>query len=336
MSVILKKIIYTFLILLAFLSINNIVRAQDFVSDSTSSINIDISPSNPRAGDSATLTLSSDFLDLNSSKIVWYIDGIARKETSNKSITIKTKNTGEKTTIRVVIETTDGIIRENSKEISPSGVDLIIEPISYTLPFYKGKPLFVALSAVKIIAIPDVMIDGVKIPSKDLVFKWTKDNNNLGESSGRGRSSITINSIIPVRDINVGIQILDDLGNVLAENSKLITKNDPRILFYEDSPLYGILYNSAIMGNYYMGIKEELTIIAKPFSFSFSNDAPQESNYTWSVNNNIVTQDGKPNTLTLRQTTTNIKSYATISLNIKNDYKINQYTSGSFSVEFGQ
>ena len=336
MSAFLKKTTYISLILIAFFSIVNVVNAQESVSNSISSINLNISPSNPRPGDSAILTLSSDLLDLDSSKIVWYIDGVARKETTSKSITIKVKNDGEKTTIRVVVETTDGVIKETSGEISPAGVDLIIEPISYTLPFYKGKPFFIAEGTVKITALADVVIDGVKTADKDLNYKWTKDGEVLSDNSGKGKNSVVINSSIPARDIDVGVQILDNFGNVLAENTKTIIKNTPEILFYENSPLYGILYNSAITGSYYMGTREELTIVAKPFSFSFSNDTQEGSNYTWSVNGNSVVQSGKTNEITLRQTATNLKSMAIISLDIKNINKIMQYMSDGFNVEFGQ
>ncbi len=336
MLVFFKKIIQVFLILIASFSIVSITLAQESVSNSISSVNIEISPNNPRAGDSVVLTLSSSLLDLNSSRIVWYIDNVARKDTTSKSITIKTKSGGQKTTIRVVVETSDGIIKEATREISPVGVDLVIEPIAYTPPFYKGKPFFVAEGKVKIVAIPDIIINGSKKSSKDLTFKWLKDGYILGSNSGKGKNSIVINSTIPVKDINIGVQVLDSSGNILAENSKSIVKNDPKILFYENSPLYGILYNKAITGNYYLGTREELKIIAKPISFNFSNDTPEESNYSWYVNGNYVAPNGKTNELILRQTTTNLKGTASISLDVKDINKINQYASGAFNVEFGQ
>lgn len=335
MLVFFKKTIQIFIIIVAFFSIAHISLAQEAVSNSVSSVNLNISPTNPRAGDSVILTVSSDLLDLNSSKIVWYIDGVARKESANRSITIKAKSDGQKTNIRVVVQTSDGIIKETSGEISPGGLDLVVEPMSYTMPFYKGKPFFLAEGSVKIVAVPDIMIGGVKMLPKDLDFRWTREDTVLGSNSGKGQNSIIINSSIPVRDINVGVQILDDSGNILAENSKLITLNSPKILFYEDNPLYGILYNRAINGNYYLGTKEELKIIAKPFSFSFLNDAPEESNYVWSVNGSPITSTGKTNEITLRQTATQ-SGTASMSLDLNNINKINQYVNGSFNVAFGQ
>ncbi len=336
MLVYIKKTIQISLILLTVFSIGCFVYAQGSVFDSMSSIDLNISPSNPRVGDSVVLTLSSDLLDLDSSKIVWYIDGVARKETSNKSVTIKTKSDGQKTTIKATVETSDGIIKETYGEIIPAGIDLIVEPMTYTLPFYKGKPFFVALSTLKIIAIPDVVINGVRIPSKDLVFKWTRENAVLSATSGKGRDSVVINSTIPVRDITIGVEILDESGNLLTETSKIITLSEPKILFYENSPLYGLLYNKAITGSYYLGTKEELKIVAKPFSFSFFNDTPEESTYSWYVNENYVSPSGKTNEVILRQTSTSLRGTASISLDLKNTTKINQYANGSFNVEFGE
>ena len=333
MSSFFKKTIQISLII-AFLAMGNIVIAQE-TSTSLSSIYINISPVSPRAGDSVVLTLSSNLLNLNSSKIVWYIDGTPKRDAAGKSITIKAKSDGQKTTIRAVVETSDGIIKEASQEISPAGVDLVVEPMSYTLPFYKGKPYFAPQGTVKVVAIPDIIIDGTRALSKDLNFKWSKGDIVLGSSSGKGNDTLLVYGTIPVRDINISVQISDDSGNILAENSKLLTTDNPEILFYEDNPLYGVLYNEAVVGNYNLGTREELTIVAKPFSFDFSNDVSEESDYTWNINGNSITPAGKANELVLKQTT-NVAGTASVSLDLKNVDRIMQYVSDSFNISYGQ
>jgi len=336
MPVYFRKIIQISLVLIAVFSIVNITIAQETVSNSMSSIYLSVSPIHPRAGESVVLSLSSDLLDLDSSKIVWYIDGVARKETASKSVTIKTKTDGGKTTVRVVVETSDGITKETSTEISPGGVDLIIEPMSYSMPFYKGKPSILGESMIKIIALPEVMTDGAETPLSDLNFRWHKDDYVLGSNSGKGKNFIIVNSTIPVKDITVSVGILDNSGNIVAQNGKIITLDDPKVLFYEDSPLYGILYNKAITGSYYLGTREELDVVAKPFSFSFPNDTPANSNYSWYVNDSYVAPNGKANELILKQTTSGISGLASISLNLTNPSKMNQYVNGGFDVQFGQ
>jgi hypothetical protein len=335
MSIFPKKLIQITLILLVFFSISYISKAQESISNSISSIDLNISPSDPRAGESVVLTLSSDSLDLNSSKIVWYVDNVLKKESVGKSITIKTKNNGGKTTIKAVVETSDGIMKETSTDIIPAGVDLVIEPMSYVMPFYKGKPFFTKESTVKIIAMPDIIVNGVRVPAKSLNFKWSKDDNILGSNSGKGLNSIVVNSSIPVNDIVVGVEVSDDLGNVLAQTSKKVTLNDPQILFYEDSPLYGVLYNK-VVNNYSLGTREELKIVAKPFSFSFLKDAPEEAGFAWYANGNSIASVGKTNEIILRQTTSGAKATASISLDVNNKNKISQFANNGFNVEFGQ
>jgi hypothetical protein len=336
MSVFTKKLIRVSLVLLAFFYIVNIAFAQEYISNSVSSIDLSFSPFSPSAGDSVILTVSSDSLDLNSSKIVWYIDNVARKEAASQSITIKTKSSGEKTSVKVVVETSDGIIKEVSREISPGGVDLIVEPIAYTMPFYKGKPYFIKEGMAKIIAVPDVVVNGVKVSNKNLSFKWSRDNTVLGSNSGRGQNTIVINSSIPIRDIIIGVEISDVDGNVLGEKSKKIILDDPKILFYENSPLYGVLYNKAIINSYYLGTREELRIAAKPFSFSFLTDTSSDVSFSWSINDSEVLPTGKINEMLLKQTTVGAKGVASIFLNLSNNNKMNQYTSKGFDVEFGQ
>jgi hypothetical protein len=300
------------------------------------SIYLSASPNNPRAGDSVELTVSSNLFNLDSSKITWYVDGVARKETSNQNITIKTKNTGDKTIIKVVVEGSDGVTKETSIEIFPAGVDLVVEPMSYSLPFYKGKPFFAAQGIVKIVAVPDIMINGEKILSKDLIFRWSTGDTILGANSGKGKDSILLNGTIPIRDINISVEIRDTSGAVIVQSSKTIFVSNPKILFFENSPLYGILYNRAINISYYLGTREELNVIAKPFSFDFSSDTSNDANYIWYVNGNYIAPNGKINEMLFRQATENLKSTASVSLELTNNRKIFQSATDNFNVEFGQ
>lgn len=331
-----KKTIHVSFIILAFFSIINTAFSQESNNtDSLATLDLSLNPTNPRGGDSVVLTLSSNLLDLDSSRIVWFVNGVARKSTSNKSITIKLDSSGLKTTIKAVVETTDGIIKEVSREFTPSGVDLIIEPVAYTTPFYKGKPYLLGQGTIKVVAVPDVMIDGAKIANKDLNFVWKKSDNIIS-SSGKGKNFILLDSTIPVKDINLSLEVFDSAGNRLAENSKTIIISKPQILFYENSPLYGILYNKAVTGNYFLGTREELKIVAKPFSFSFMKDTPTESDYSWYVNDNYVAPSEKINEILLKQTSNTLKGTAYISLTIKNKNRMNQFINNAFNVIFGE
>ncbi len=338
---ILKKITLLSLLCIAIFSVvNSFVFAQipsSSLSDQSNSIDMSISPANPRSGDTIILELSSYGIDLDTAKITWYIDGVATKEgAGQKTLTIQAKNSGDTTVIRTVVETADGVSVETTKQVSPSGVDIVIEPTSFVPAFYQGKPLFINQGIARVVAIPDVMISGKKASSKNLVFRWQRDDTFLQSLSGIGKDSVIITGTVPIRDITVSVQITDSSGNIIAANSKVIVANSPEILFYENSPLYGILFNKAITNSYYLGDREELKIVAKPYFFNVKTDDSTDLGYAWSVNGNPVATEGKTNELILRQTGTNLKGTASISLDVNNLIKIFQYTTAGFNITFGQ
>jgi len=335
MKISLEKLVKLALIITVLFTVSSFVNAQESNTGSLSSIYLNMSPDSPRAGDSVTLTVNSDTIDLNSSKITWYVDGSLAKNTSSKSLIIKMKSDGQTTTVRAVAETQDGIVKEVSQNISPSAIDLVIEPLSYTMPFYKGKPYFAPQGTVKIVAIPDVFVDGVRVSSKDLNFNWSKDDIVLGSSSGKGKDVLILYGQIPIRDVNIDVKIMDDSDNILAENSKLLTTDNPETLFFEDSPLYGVLYNKNLYNSYNLGTRENLNIVVKPFSFDFINDVTDASEYSWYVNGNTVAPSIKANEISLKQSS-NVSGSASISLDLKNADRILQYNTNSLNIIFGQ
>ena len=312
----------------------NKVSAQ---SAQTSAITINASTPNPQEGDNVTLTVSSYSVDLDSAKITWYVDGtIKENDIGAKSLVVQAKNGDQATEIKVVVETSDGTTFQSSTEVRASDVDLIIEPTSYVPPFYKGNAIFASQGTAKIIAIPDVLINGSKASSKNLIFRWSVDDTYMADDSGMGKDSITVNGSVPIRDIDVDVEVLDSSGNTLATNSTVVTTSDPAILFYEDSPIYGILYNEAITNNYYLGTKEEVNIIAEPFFFNLNSDSGNDSTYQWTANGSAVSSGDKPNELLMKQEQTNLVGSASVSLTVNNISKIFQYATAGFNISFGQ
>ena len=121
-----QKTIKTFLILGIVFSVQNTVFAQDVNStDVQNPVQITMSPATPNAGDSVTLQLSSDSIDLDSAKITWYTDGILGEEGyGQKSLTITAKDAGDATNIKAVVETADGTTNEASVGITPAGPEV--------------------------------------------------------------------------------------------------------------------------------------------------------------------------------------------------------------------
>ena len=338
MSIFFKKTAQISLALIIIISLQNTpVFGQIPSFNQPVAINLNMSPLSPRAGDNVTLELSGFSGNINSAKITWYVDGVVKKQgPGQKILTIQTKINGGGTIIRATAETADGRTGEVLKTITPNGVDIIIEPTGYLPSFYRGKPLFVNQGTMRIVAIPDVIMAGKRIGSKNLTFKWTKDDIVVSSGAGTGNDSIVVNGSVPIREININVQVLDSFGNVLAENSKIISPNDPKILLYENSPLYGVLLNKAIVGNFYLGAKEELNVIAKPYFFNIGRQDSDDINYKWSVNGASVDLSGKKNTILLKQAGNGTEGMAVVSADINNLLRIFQYTNVSFNITFGQ
>lgn len=337
MKDVIQKTIEILLLLSILFSVQKTVFAQAVNSTNTEAlVQISVSPQTPNAGDTVTLQLSSPTLDLNTSKITWYVDGVAGQSgTGQTSLTAIAKAAGQTTNIKALVETTDGTTTQASTQITPAGVDLIVEPTSYVPPFYKGKAIFTTQSTARIIAIPNVVIGGKQIDPNNLTFNWQKDGASLSSDSGMGKNSITVSGTVPIRDINVSVSVLDSSGNVLAGSSKVLSANDPEVLIYEDNPLYGILFNEAVTGNYYLGQRSELDLIAKPYFFNLATDSGTDSTYKWFVNGNYVSSSGQTNELILQQQTSNLSGTAAVSLTTNNNVRIFQYANTNFNVNFG-
>jgi len=307
-----------------------------FAQTSSANIDISISPKTPGAGDSVTIQLSSNSIDLDTTKITWYVDGVPGiSGNGQKSLAVTAKAAGETTNVRAVVETADGTSSEVSTQITPAGVALIVEPTSYVPPFYKGRSIFTNQGTTRVVAIPNVIVNGTEVSSKNLVFNWQQDGVTLTSDSGLGKDSVTVDGGVPIKDINISVSVLDTSGNILADSSEVISASDPKVLVYENSPLYGMLFNKAITGDYYLGQKNELDLVAKPYFFNLSTDSGSDSTYKWLINDNYVTPSGQDNELLLKQTTTNLSGTAAVSITINNNVRIFQYATVNFNVNFG-
>jgi hypothetical protein len=103
----------------------------------------------------------------------------------------------------------------------------------------------------------------------------------------------------------------------------------PAILFYEDSPLYGVFYNKAV-GDKILLSNAEVKIMASPYGFNM-NDSLR---YEWSINNLIHDELAQNKNIVLRINGTD-QGRSDISLTMKNvGDDILQTATGVFSALF--
>ncbi len=331
-----KKIFLIFISLITVFSFSSVSIAQSILPSQNISLGITISPTYPKAGNDVNLTLTSPSSDIDAAKITWYLNGSAKESgIGQKTFFLTLGNTGSKTTVKAVAELQNGKSIEVTRDIVPEEIDFVLESNTYVPPFYKGKPSLSSQGEFKIIAIPDIIEDGGKISADNLIFKWKKNGSSLLSDSGAGKNVLGVTTSLLDQNITISLDVYDSNLKKVTSDEKIISINDPEIIFYENSALYGMLYNQAITSSYGLGNREELDIVAKPYYFS---DKTQTSDlkYKWRVNGGTVVPAGNQNELLLRQTSTSGNGNAQVSLDIKSLTKIFQAATNNFNVNFGQ
>ena len=111
------------------------------------------------------------------------------------TIEIEMKNVFQKTMmilllsgIAFLVQAYKGYAQSATTTQTASGqVDIIVEPTSYVPPFYPGKAIFTTQGTARIIAIPNVTVNGTQANSKNLIFDWQQDGLNLSIRTRFGR-----------------------------------------------------------------------------------------------------------------------------------------------------
>lgn len=297
-----KRIITILNIVLVVLVIPFNADAQSAVIESD--VTVKLSPSIPGPNEQVTITLQTYAFDLNKSTISWTVNGklTPSVQTGGKSIKITTGNIGTTTNVSVSIKG-DGFetITKNIL-IRPAEIDLLWETKdSYVPPFYRGKALPSSESTIRFTAIPNIKsANGNKLKSTDFVFNWKRNFNSDQSASGYGKDYFEIKHNYLNKEEVVGLVISGVSIPTGASAQETIIPGLPKILFYEQSPLYGTLYQKEL-GQLFTMNTDETTLIAEPYFFSPKNVIYSDVQFKWSVNGATVTNQSPKNALPVRK-----------------------------------
>ena len=159
-------------------------------------------------------------------------------------------------------------------------IDLLWQGNVYTPPFYEGRPLWSKQSNITLYAIP--RIPGVS-NRLSLEYKWTKDSVVQGNISGVGKNTFSFSDSIFGKPVEVKVEVFGSDGALLASKSTTLTPQAPRVLVYENNPLYGILFNQEVGENYQIK-GSEITLTSFPMFFSILGRDSGLMNYLWTTN----------------------------------------------------
>ena len=309
--------------------------AQTLAPDA-SGLQMTMSPENPEPFQTVAITLTSYTYDLDRSKITWSVNGVDKKtEMGLKVFNAQAGKNGEKTTVKASVETPADGTKEIEAFFIPSVVDLVYESLSYTPPFYKGKALNPNQGVVLVTAIPELInTNGGKVPAQNVIYSWKKDGSVQQDASGIGKNTFLFSGTVPIRDVTIEVTASSLDGNIYAGKQVTITNTTPRIIFYENSPVYGIMFNKAITSAVNM-LDAEFSVQAVPYFFSAGSATATNLDYVWSMNGQTVGNQDPENSFTARIDKVG-SGTADIGVKINNSVRIFQFTNADYNINFSK
>lgn len=296
--------------------------------DSSSDISIGTLPTNPGPNQSIQVTIESYSINLNSSKISWYVNNkLITQGVGIKTIPTQTGNLGSETVISVQIDTETETLTKKLT-IIPTSVNILWEARTYTPPFFKGKALFSHQSNILFTAIPRIVVKGKEIPKENLIYTWSKNGVILGDKNGYGKYTLPQTGSVISRPFSIEVEVSDPNTGITAFNTTNVQPIEPEIIIYKTDPLYGVEYSKAILDSLPLSGKE-ITLTAVPYFFSNIENI----SYNWSINGNDIS-DGQNTSTRVFRKVGEVFGISQINLKIIQKNKILQFASHNVSIEF--
>lgn len=243
------------------------------------------SSASPTPGEQVTITAVTPSFDRLTAYFGWTVDGRARPDlsgTGKHAITLTAGTVGSSQRIAVSVS-------RRTAAVGVAGGDavLTIRPADLTLTFvaetfvpkwYKGKALPVSDSVVGVIAIPDIVVDGRRVPPDRLIYRWGLDD-ETNALSGVGEQVFRVRaSDLPGTSHEVKVRVEDEEGKVKKEGTFYIVPHQPRIVIYASTPLGGTEPRAS---QAFAGSRGLFDFIAEPFFFPIASR--KDLQWQWEV-----------------------------------------------------
>ena len=214
-------------------------------------------------------------------------------------------------------------------ELSAQSVDLLYQGNGYTAPLYKGASLWPKQGLMTVLAVPQ----GLGNPAT-LDYIWIKNGTVLGGeggASGVGKNSLKFSDTLFSKPVTIRVEIVSANDELLAENTLVLTPQDPFVAVYENHPLYGFMFHREVSGIFNLEDKE-VTFDAFPFFFDTASRLSQSLSYRWSTN---IGESQSGPSVTYR-TPEEGGGSSSVSITVAAPEKILPAVSESFLVQFGE
>lgn len=278
-----------FLVLGTLMSTTSIAHAQlSLPPGFKEEVLLEMVPKVPAPGQNVNVRVESFSTDLKRSTIRWSVtDGQKAEGVGLATFTFTAPPAG------TVLELTVTVVKENGEEltekrtIATADVDLLIEADTYTPPFYKGRSLFTHQAVVTLAAIPNVVVSGETRNPAQLIYTWEKDDQVIQDASGYGKNRIQFLGSVLSRPFYVTVTVEAQNTAVKARRRILVEPTSPKVIVYENNPLYGSIFERAITNKFRFD-REEVGLTAVPYFFSVRTKNDKSLSYAWAENGTVL------------------------------------------------
>lgn len=258
-------------------------------------------PQNPGPLETVRVSVESYLSDLNKATIVWSLNGkVLDRGIGKKSFSFQNGPSGKTTRLTISITTNGGEYITKELSWNPVGLTILWEADTYTPPFYRGKALLSSQANVRAVAIPDNTDGQNALSAGNFVYIWEKDGAVVSDVSGYAKNSFSFTAPKPYGDAKVKVRASSVNSAINSETRVDLSLSQPFILFYEKSPLLGVLYNQPFGADTTLS-KKEFSVNAEPYYFSNETSETSTLVYDWAVNGKSTQNYGR--TITLRNDT---------------------------------
>lgn len=265
-------------------------------------ISIDISPRNPGPNETVTITVRSFSTNIGGASIAWFLNGeLIVNERGATTFTTRTGDVGTQTEVLVRITKAEGGEIARIVNFAPADLELVFEPQTFTPPFYKGRSVYTHQAPYKVIALPRFIgLDGTRYSERDLIYTWRINGRYVEGAGGIGGNILQAKGQLVSRPFDVSVEVQSPDGTIGAKETLYVTPSSPDLVLYENSPLYGVLYNNAVDENLSLSTNKELSVTAIPYFFGINDPESDTMTYNWNIDERIVIMASNENDLTVR------------------------------------
>ncbi len=251
-------------------------------------VSLSATPQSPSHGETVTIEAATPLFDRNTATFSWTVNGKARPDLSGIGkhiISLGVGGLGTTLNVTVTIVREDGPGGHTTLAIPTADMALTWFAETRIPAWYRGKALPIEDSVIQVIAVPSIIIAGTRIQPKNLIYRWSLDD-QTNALVGVGQDVFRIKtSRFSKETYQVNLVVEDKNKRIKKEQDLYLTTFSQRAVIYPFSPLGGIESRQGI--GYVFSKKVGLVdFIAEIFNLPLISKKSLQ--YNWKVKNSSV------------------------------------------------